>query len=384
MKKAVRRPLSTLIALTLCVAAGAQEEDDVKPGLYTTVDQDEIYLIIGDEQYDLKTGESAFVDGDELQFVSRPPAFLNWPCGTSFAGQRGSLATYPIDDLPPEGRVQEIIRLFFEDKEIPDTTPRWMNGETHGSFPAADIEAMVTDSYWYVGGPPDSRMAAQRPDTLLISVYRGTGQAVVDTNFLAELKRTYPDGNIPVVFDFAEEHEVPISYFGRNPSLNDLAQAFSERGVTPDDVPMFFAGDKHLEVDPGELADALGARPASEIDPDRMASLQADLQAHGFGSKPITLSMTPGSEAMVADEADRIRAAEALGMSSVPVMFSFYTDSSHASHCGLPPMIAAVGTLGTTNASNTPDAPGEVRGPDKPPEIELPDPPQVEPPASGG
>ena len=83
MRKAVQKPLCALIALSLATAAAAQDEDTEKPTLYTTVDEHEIYLIIGDEQYDLKTGESAVVDGDELQFVGRPPAFLNWPCGTS-------------------------------------------------------------------------------------------------------------------------------------------------------------------------------------------------------------------------------------------------------------------------------------------------------------
>ena len=82
MTTVCRTPLSVLIAITLFAStATGQEEEDVKPGLYTTVDQDEIYLIIGDEQFDLKTGESAFVDDSGLEFVSRPPAILNWPCG---------------------------------------------------------------------------------------------------------------------------------------------------------------------------------------------------------------------------------------------------------------------------------------------------------------
>ena len=114
-----------------------------------------------------------------------------------------------------------------------------------------------------------------------------------------------------------------------------------------------------------------------------MATLQAELGGGGLQGKPITLTMTPGSDTMVADDPERLRAAEAMGMDSVPVMFTFFNEGSVASHCGLPPMVAAVGALGTSNDSSTPDAPGEVRGPDKPPEIEI-DPPNNEPPQSGG
>ena len=129
---------------------------------------------------------------------------------------------------------------------------------------------------------------------------------------------------------------------------------------------------------------SVGAPPANEIDPARLQQQKDRIEAGGLTDKPVTVTLTPGSDTPAVDNADRVRAAAELGMGNVPTMMSFYTDATHAGHCGLPAPVAAVGALGTANPSaSQPSAPGEVRGPDKPPEIELPNPPQTEPPASG-
>lgn len=383
MNDLIRTPLATLIALTLWASSAAaqdEEADDepVKPGLYTTVDENEIYLIVGDEQFDLETGESAYLGGQGLERMSQAPGFLDWPCGTEYAMNRGALARYAIDDLPERGRVQEIVRRYFEETQVPDGTLRFLNGEYHGRFPVSEIEQLLSGSYWYRPGPPDAPKAAQRPKVLIISVFWGSGQVVVDPHFLEELKAHYGTPEIPVLFQFPEEYEVPISYFGDQPGLEEIILAFRESGIRPADVPMWFAGDHHASIATDVLVDRLDLPEPAAIDADQLEALLADLRAFGFSRKPLTLTLTPGADALLVDQGERVRAAQSLGIDSIPVMFAFFTEASHAAHCGLPPPISAVGALGTSN-SGRPDAPG----PDKPPEIELPDPPQVEPPASG-
>ena len=383
-----------MICLALLASAGwAQEQDQgqsqgetdkkpaepVKPGLYTTVDEHSIYLIIDGKQYDLQTGESAYVDKTKkFESLGQTPDFVEWPCGTSYAMNRGNLPTYSIDDLPREGRIKEIVRRYFEETRLPEGHPLFANGEYHGKFPASEIEALVSDAWWYHAGPKDGPMAFRRPKVLIISLFWGTGQVVVDTHFLKDLEAYYGDQDIPVIFEFREEYEVPMSYFGARPSLDELMQAFSERGIRVADVPMYWAGDNHMSIDTATLANRLDLPPLDKMDPKRLAKLQEDLRANGFSRKPITLAMTPGGDKLLVDEGERIRAAQSLGIESIPVMFAFYTASAHASLCGLPPPSTAVGSLGTSNQQST-----VASGPARPPEIELPNPPQPENPASG-
>lgn len=400
-----RAKLSTMIALAL-TASAANAQDPIKPGLYTTVDEDEIYLIQGGQQYDVKTGETVMITADGLEFVDKPPAFLAWPCGTGFAPDRGTLESFPASDLPPGDEIGSVAQMFFEEAKVIEGNPRWLNGESHMSLPSEQIEQFVSSANWYKPGPEDAKMASQRPDTLIISLFYGTGQVVVDPNHLAYLKELYGDEDIPVVFQYQEENVVPITYFGADPTPEMIMRAFKEQGIKPADVPMWYAGDKHMEVDPGALADLGGVPPASEMDPERLEELKQDIQKNGFSGKPITMAMTQGGDTPLIDEPERLRAAQELGIAAVPVMFSFYDSGSHAGQCGLAPPVAAAGVLGTftDDPEATPideaageDGQGEGQdggevlddplGPDDPQipqEISLPNPPQPELPVSDG
>ncbi len=387
-----RAPLPALIALALGLPA-VQAQDSPPPGLYTTVDQDEIYIIQPNgEQTDVKTGESVRVTEDGLEFIAQRPQFLNWPCGTGFAPNRGTLPTFSLDSLPPGDQIGQVADLYFSNQQVLEGSPRWLNGESHGAFPAAEIDQFVSNASWYTTGPADADLAAQRPKTLLIGLFYGTGQVVVDTNHLDALKAEYGDDPIPTVFQYQEENVVPISYYGPNPTPGQLVANYQEKGIKPADVPMWYAGDQHMAADPGALADSLGIPPASSFDPQELAELQQDIQENGFNAKPVTLAFVPGSQGMVADESARLRAAAESGITPVPVMFSVYENDMIASQCGLAPPIGAAGLLGTAD-SESPDETGDPgenpdQGPPEvpprptPPEIELPNPPQPELPAS--
>jgi len=385
-------PLTITLALA---AANTQAQDTPVPGLYTTVDQDEIYIIQPNgEQTDIKTGESVRVTEQGLEFIADRPQFLNWPCGTGFAPNRGTLPTFSLDALPPGEQIAEVADRYFAQQQVLDSNPRWLNGESHGAFPASEIDQFVSNAYWYSTGPADAELAESRPKTLLIGLFYGTGQVVVDTNHLDTLKAEYGDDPIPTVFLYEEENVVPISYFGDNPTPEQITNAYDEYGIKPADVPMWYAGDRHVSIDPGALADSLGVPPASDFDASRLAELSQDIEENGFNAKPVTLAYVPGGDGMVADEGARLRAAQQTGVTPVPVMFSVYENDMIASQCGLAPPVAAAGLLGTSEAE-APEAPDDtdVDGPEEPaepttpppnppPEIIPPNPPQPELPVS--
>jgi len=335
---------SAIIAALASPAAYSQQAAEpasaVSPGLYVTVSQSEVYIIQGDQQIDLKVGEAAFAGQDSMHQLDEVPAFLNWPCGGS--SEDGLVPTYTMDSLPPNNRINEIAKRFFEGPEIPDSTPAWLNGESHGSFPAEEIERFSSRAYWYKSGDTTAKMVALRPEILLISLYPNTQQIVVDGNHLEELRALYGSDDIPVTFIFNEENVVPVSYFGKNVTMKKVADAFFKDGLSVADTPMWYAGDRQLATSPAQIADLLQIPPLEEIDPERLAALVADLQTNGFTKKPINISLMAQNGLMVVDEGERVRAAQSIGMDSIPIVFFYFNENSHAKHCGLPiPQIGA-------------------------------------------
>ncbi len=202
----------------------------------------------------------------------------------------------------------------------------------------------------------------------------------MDTNHLDELRQEYGDEAIPVVFEYQDETVVPVSYFGAQLDPVLLMNTFLEFGVRAADVPWQFAGDYHADMPTGQLIALLDPPALAEIDEDRRAKLERELQERGFKAKPINLSVIAGAEGIMADEVEKIRVAESLGFDTIPVQFIFYSDTSAAQHCGVAPPIGAVGALGTS--LTTSGGPRTGAPPEPPQEIRPPDPPQPEQPVS--
>lgn len=391
MNVRARKTLTALIAFALGGTAGWAQEDsegqtqaDQKPAptLYTTVDEVSVYLIKPDgSQVDVDTHETVIMTRDAHQYLDRPPAFLEWPCGTSLAGGRGSSATFTLEDLSEGNVIAEVVRRWFEHQEVIDPPARWLNSEAHIALPVNMIDDYVEQGlFWYQSGPATDKMAALRPKILIIGLFYGTGQVVVDLNHLEALKEEYGGGDIPVNFEYQDENVVPVTYFGSALDPSVLMRAFLDQGIRAADVPWQFAGDYHVAIPTGELADLLDAPALDEISPDRRATLERELQERGFKAKPVNLSIIAGAEGLIADEAEKIRVAESLGFEETPVLFNFYSDASAAQHCGVAPPRGVAGALGTSHS----DSGGPDTVPLEPPqEIRPPDPPQPELPVSG-
>jgi hypothetical protein len=375
-------PLAACVALAVAASAQVGAQEAKKPRLLITVDEKAVVV----EGQDIEAGQSASVDeSGEIEFFASRPTSLAWPCGTAFAGDRGNVPKVSFDDLPEGEKIQTVAENFFQNATVLDRQPHFLNGGSHGAIPAAEIDQFLSEAYWYMAGPPDSILADQRPQTLLISLFFGTGQVVVDNNFYGQLRDAYGDEPIPVLFLFHDENIVPISYFGDAPTPGNVLQVYKENGILPAEPPMMFAGDKHVEFDSTALADLLGAPPLDDIDPDRRRKLERDIMNSGFGGKAVNLAMVPGGEEFTADEGQRMRVAAAMGIGNVPVQFTVFDTESHARLCGLAPPVGAAGTLGSAQG----DAPGanppqetadNPLTPPSPPEPPAPPPPAAAPP----
>jgi len=338
--------LATMLASTAIFAQPVVEQTpSVAPGLYVTVDHSEIYIIQGDQQIDLKVGEAAFAGQDNMERLDEVPGFLDWPCGGS--SEDGMVPTYSIDSLPSGNRVEEIVNRFFEGPEIPGPPPTWLNGESHGNFPADEIERFSSNAYWYQSSESTAKLEALRPNILLVSLYFETQQVVVDRNHFQALRDHFGEKDIPVTFIFNEGKVLPISHFGKNVSLQEVADAYFTDGTSITDAPIWYAGDSHMTTSP-EVFEQLFEIPAiADIDPERFAELVKDLQSNGFTKKPVIVLLMGQNSSMSVDEGEKIRAAQSLGMNSIPIVFFYFNQDSHKKRCGLAmPKISSRGGIG--------------------------------------
>ena len=378
-----RKILPVLISAALATgSAMAQDEceelEGAPPGLYATTDEGRTFLIQDGEVVELGPGDAGFADESGVKCIKRVPQFLDWPCSTDAAKSR-KFSTYSIDELPEGNKAREIVRRYFEVPEVIEPIPRWKEGEYHMMMPYDDIIQFASEEYWYHPDPDSDIMNPKRPKTLQIALFVGINQVVVDNLHLKALSEHYGDQDIPVVFQFNDSNVVPISYFGPNVSLEELLKANTERGINVAAVPMWELGDYNVRPTIKEMQTYFDIPAVEEIPPERRAALEADLQANGFGKKPVFVSVLGGSDSMVVDQPQRVAVAASMGMTNVPVSITIVQPDILVQRCG-PGTPTGLGEGFSISGESTP--PGGAVLPPGQPVTPPPTEPETEPEAS--
>jgi len=371
-----RSALPAMIAALLAGNAVAQnqeceEMEGTPPGLYTTTDEGKTFILKDDQIVELSAGESGFADESGAKCIKRVPKFLDWPCSTQ-AAQSRMFDTYSLEDLKTDNKMKEIVDRYFKVPEVIAPIPNWIDGEFHGTFNYNDIIQFSSPDYWYFSNEDLPILSGKRPRSLLIALFVGTNEVIIDNNMIDALRRELGTDEIPVTFIFNDSNTVPVSYFGSNVSLEEVFKAFIERGIKVADVPMWWQGDYHLTPTIEEFEKFFDIPPLEEINPDKRAAMEADLKANGFTRKSIIVSMFSESNSMAVDQPERVRIAASLGITRIPTTFNFIEPDAILARCGPG---TPVGSAGVSGAS-TP-----IGGATVPPNVPVL-PPVVEPPAS--
>jgi hypothetical protein len=375
-----RRPLGTAIAAALLAActfstdALAQEADEcvelegTPPGLYTTTDEGRVYIIKDGKMIELGPGDSGYAGQDRLTCIKAPPEILEWPCSTDAANAR-KFATYRLDTLETNDVAEEVVRRYFEIPEVIEPIPNYVDGEYHTTLPYDEINEFSSPAYWYHPNPNVPFMQEKRPKLLLISLYVGTNQVVIDNYAIDEMRKLYAGQEIPVVFMFNDSNEVPISYFGGNASLLELHRAFLERGIKVAEVPMWPLGDYHFEPTASEFERLFVDLPELEdINPLRREALAAGLETYGFTKKPVFVTMMSGNETLYIDDPERVRVAISLGFERLPTVINYVEQDVHLARCGPGTPVGSSGVSGSTTPIGGPLVPLGAPAPPPPPD----------------
>ncbi|MFC1690233.1 hypothetical protein ACFL07_11375 [Pseudomonadota bacterium] len=353
--------------ITSILAGNALAQDDcvelegAPPGLYATTDEGRTFLIKDDKIVELGPGESGFADEGEVKCIKKPPAFLDWPCATQ-AAQSRMFNTYTIDEIESSNQLKEIVQRYFDVPEILTPIPNWIDGEYNAVFNYNDLIQFSSPEYWYTPNPDIPLLSGKRPRSLQVSLFVGTNWVVIDNYMIEALRKELDTNEIPVTFVFNDTNTVPISYFGDNASIEEIAKAFNERGIKLAEVPMWWQGDYQLKASIEEFEKFFDIPALEEISTDKQAALKADLEAHGFTRKSIIVSLFAESNAMAVDQAERIRVAASIGIKNIPTTFNFIEEDVLVARCGPgTPTGSGSGVSGSTtpvsSATVPPDAP---------------------------
>lgn len=360
----LRKILPVLIASALCSGTAlaqntCEELEGAPPGLYATTDEGRTFLIKDGETVELGPGEAGFADETGVRCIQRIPQFMDWPCSTDAAKSR-MFKTYTVEELVSSNKAREIVQRYFEVPEVIQPIPRWKEGEYHMLMSLDDILQFSSDEYWYHTDPSRDLLDEKRPKTLLISLYVGINQVVIDGPHLKALDRHYGGQDIPVVFDFNDSNVVPISYFGPNVSLEEVLKANMERGINVDSAPMWELGDFNIRPSIDEMRKYFDIPALDQIPAERLQALKADLEANGFRTKPIFVTILGGSNSMVVDQPQRVAVAASMGMNRIPVHLTIVQPDVLVARCG-PGTPAGFGNVSISGESTPPG--GSIVGP---------------------
>jgi len=382
--------LPALVASVLAGNVLAQEDKNQKcidmetplPGLYTTTDEGHTFLIKDDKIVEMGPGESGFANEGELKCINKPPAFLEWPCATQ-AAQSRMFNTYTIEDLTQGNKLKEIVQRYFDVPEVLVPIASYVDGEYNAVFDYNDLIQFSSPEYWYFPSPDRPILSGKRPKTLLVSLFVGTNQVVIDNYMIDLLRKELGSNDLPVAFVFNDTNTVPVSYFGANVSIEEVQKAFFERGIKLAEVPIWWQGDYQLQPTIEEFEKFFDIPPLEDIPADKQAALKADLEEFGFTRKTIIISVFAESSSMAVDQPERIRVAASMGIDRIPTTFNFVEEDILVARCGPgTPISGATVSGATTPIGGATVPPGAPVVPPAPP-VNGPVPPQAPtPPAS--
>jgi hypothetical protein len=351
VKVFTRALLPAMIGIALSGHVLAQDEcvelKGTPPGMYTTTDEGRTYMSKDGQVVELEAGEAGFADESGVRCIQKPPKFLDWPCSTD-AAQSRMFNTYSITDLSDDNPMQEIVDRYFKVPEVIAPVPNWIDGEYHAIFNVKDIIQFASPDFWYYPDANRPIMSKKRPRSLLISLFVGTNQVVVDHHMLEALQEELGTDDLPVTFVFNDSNTVPVSYFGTNVSLEEVLKAFKERGIKVADVPMWWLGDYAMQPTIEEFEKFFDVPPLEDISAEKQAKLRADLEEHGFSRKPIIVNMMSETGTMALDQPARVRVAASMGMTSIPTTMFFIEPDMVLARCGPGTPVGTSGVSGST------------------------------------
>lgn len=264
------------------------------------------------------------------------PALPGWVCQAEVDQDR-YVRSVNLSDLGQNPTIRQVAGLFFNDDRRLVPFPNWSEGKIHMSASVDELASLVSDEDWYIPGADDGtpRTAPNRP--IFVSLYKDSGEIVVDSG-ADRIRRAREQGigRLPVVLVYNNVKQRPISSFGQDVTLGDLAQDFYSEGIELTAVPEWRAGDYHKLATPEELSQVVEIPTRDDIPPEQWGAVEQELRSNNLQlSRPLLLTLVrSGPGRAWVNEPTTVAVASSLGMTELPVVL-FYHDIDRTP-CGQP------------------------------------------------
>jgi hypothetical protein len=252
------------------------------------------------------------------------PSLPGWVCHTS----EWAAGRYPqdisVDELGPQPSILAVADRFFNNNERLVPFPEWQGGKAHMTAAVSELDALPRQEWWY--RTPGSTMSDDEvlAQPLFISMYAGDSTVLADNNLgHIDIAKRRGITELPVVVVYNQPNVYPVGELGPDAKVSDVAQRFFSAGQEITPVPEWAVGQYHVMAKRDELEQLFELPRKEDVNPQRWAQIEEDLQQNGFKKKPMLLSLVDNNR-MWADDTTRLAVAKELGIEDVPVVYFFH------------------------------------------------------------
>ncbi len=331
--------------------------------------------------------------------------------------------TYDFDDMDKADSAREVLKRFFDDREILSFTPEWHYGESHMQVAVSELKELVkeydSNNYWYKEDDLSKNPKPSRP--IFIQMFSDNGSVVI--NDLDRINKADDNSTLPVVFVFNDNFERPVSRMTQPVTVKSVIADYNGNNLMVTPTPEWSLREYHTLADIDELYDVFRVPEKDDVDSERWQEIENRIKQDGIRESFI-ITILPGGGASagasgssddnkssnglgsglevlgdgaVVNRLDKIAVAKSLGYTELPVVF-YYVDNQRvkpyrlglrhlayvAVQAGMSPSSVAftgVGTPGTTTGGNggfgpPPPVPPTPTPPRPPVTPEPPEPPR--------
>lgn len=264
------------------------------------------------------------------------PALPGWVCQAEVDQDR-YVKSVNLSDLGDNPTIRQVAALFFNDNRRVIPFPDWSKGKVHMTASVDELASLVNPDDWYVPGEDDGtpRTAPNRP--VFVSLYKDSGEIVVDSG-AERIRRAREQGikRLPVVLVYNNMRQRPISSFGPDVTVSELAQDFYSQGVELTAVPEWRVGDYHKLATPEELRQVVDVPTREGIPPEQWSAVEQELRANNMRlPRPLLLTLVrSGPGRAWINDPTTLAVASDLGITELPVVLFYH--SIDRTPCGQP------------------------------------------------
>ena len=290
-------------------------------------------MAIEDLVYLAVTADRARADEFYETAVDLLPSLPGWSCRTANVDDRYAQFV-SADQSGGQASIRAIADAWFDDVRALAPFPDWQNNQVHINASVAELSALVDEQkFWYQPG-------IDRDAPIFVGLYRDSREIVIDGGLSRiNAAKAAGGGSVPVVLVFNHDHQRPLSRYGADATVADVASEFFSKSLEVTPVPEWKDGDFHMMAsidDIRSLASRTQQRDASEVSEDEMSAIRAAISSDGGAvTSPLLLTLLrTGNGEVWIDSPATLDVAESMGVAEVPVTLFFHDIDRQP--CGAP------------------------------------------------